>query len=1257
MYGCKDREEITLKDRENFHYAVRMVAVFILISIFITPSIMTKSPGLISNQGQPTPTADLGVQPIKVDPQLTKLINNQTNDDVSVIVVFRDEAAVKSAEEANGIGSHFRLITTFTIIPAVLIEGPLNKVSELFSSNQIHSIYLNKEISASPINATVNSEVWKSSASSWIQAIDPLPSSIGNGSGVIVAVCDSGIYTAHPDLAEVIANMSFVNTKYGYLDNETKTTDDLGHGTYVAGIISARATSAYPGVAPGVKLLNAKCIDEFGRGFGAGIIKAIEWANASGADVINLSLGGGSADPEDPISLAVDAAVRSGVVVVSAAGNEGPYYSSGSVPGAALLGISVGAANTTSSPTSIASFSSRGPTIDGRPYPDVLAPGVDIISALASGSAIADYADRLRLSSGNYVELSGTSAATPIVSGAVALLLSAIGLRQLNRSTLPQTSLVEIASTIRIALMHTASSIGADINTQGSGMIDVYSAYNYLHGFGTRLHYPIVQVSPSALVNPPYNISFLGDSIAPTVSISTASKMNLNVVSSGNATAFMEFSNLSFTNIVGETSLEVNITIPVNAKLGRYTAQIGFMNGTSLLIGENVSVSFTVKNPTGRVYIDLFHTSSSFSTESTLYKYGSMLTGRGYSTYESNNPITYSTISQYDVLVLTDPLVMFSVEEVNAIHKFIEDNGSILVLGNDYPDIASEAVNAITAQYGIQYTRNLTAAYEDLALADVITSMINITNLASHPVTAGVTKYLFGYGSTLSVSNPAVSLAFAPSDFGNLPVLAAYNSSKGGRIVATGSLLFTTDDNLLDSSYPGNLKLAQNIIDWLLAGRNVSAELIANNTRVKTYEPLRIGIVVTNRTNGGLLAANVTCTASNGSSYLIKLHNDTNGIYYNMSTAFQTQGFYTIDVKAELTGLEIERTLRIEVVDTPPEISNVSLTTYHSPSISYPLPTYYQSFLPGGTPIISRYGDFVNITIRVSGFSPSPNSNVTVYLTRSPTFYIPNNKPLTYVTLKAVSLNSTTYRAQFRPNLSNGSDVYQYWISANDGGYTSSFNQVNVIMVASIDPEISNSTTTINSRPLSDLRQPQGNALLLYPMTVSMGDTISIVVNGSDVEDSGNTSKMRAWAVLLDPSLYIVPGIVDAELIVSAIPFNSATSTFEGNLTIPANGIAFMPGSQTGLSLVNRLFYIMIVLADSDGAYSTDFAGVYITPKTQPIPAELIFLILGAAIAIPIIIIILIEKRTKKRVAEGPTPTYYPSPPNPENPVSIYFQQ
>jgi hypothetical protein len=246
-------------------------------------------------------------------------------------------------------------------------------------------------------------------------------------------------------------------------------------------------------------------------------------------------------------------------------------------------------------------------------------------------------------------------------------------------------------------------------------------------------------------------------------------------------------------------------------------------------------------------------------------------------------------------------------------------------------------------------------------------------------------------------------------------------------------------------------------------------------------------------------------------------------------------------------------------------------------------------------------------------------------------------------------LNATAYSAQFKPTPASGSDVYLYWISADNNSFTSSNNQVNAIMVASIDPQISNTTTTVNSIPLSQLRQQVGNELQPTQLiTVSVGSNIPVVINGSDAEES--ISKMRAWAVLLDPSLYIIPGIIDAELVVSEIPFDNATNTFRGNLTIPESGYAPIPGTDTNLTLVNVEFLVMIVFANSNGAYSIDFAMADVTPVTHPIQPGLIFLILAAAIAIPLLIIALIEIRTRKKVSEGPV--FYPSSPPPSPPSS-----
>jgi hypothetical protein len=1242
---------------DNRRYLARLFTVLTICVIIVTPSMIARSPNASLNGGAQATSSVIEPSPVRVDPALRALIANPSNGSVKVIVLLRDQADMKSINTIIGDISGLRIITTFKIIPAALVDGPLSRITRLFSVKEISSVYLNKIINVVPLNVTSSPVAAASHTPVWMEAID-LPSlNVANGTGVKISIADSGVNASVPDLlGRVVASASFVSIANGYPSNEPETSDDLGHGTYVAGIAagSGALNPEYRGVAPDAKLLNARCIDSLGEGTTAGIIEAIDWSVNNSANVINLSLGGGSADPDDPLSLAADNAARSGVVVVAAAGNGGPYYSTGEVPAAARLAISVGAYN---SSNSIASFSSRGPTLDGRPYPDLIAPGVSIWSILTSNSSIASYASRLDISSGGYIPLDGTSAATPFVSGAAALLLSAAGLSFLNSSYLPSQSKVEIPSAIRIALIDTARSIGADVNTQGSGLIDVSSAYSYLLGFGNRLHYPILEVSPRQLINPPYFAGFIGDSLSLGVSVLTAFKTNLDVVMSGNATSMIELSNTTLSNIDGFAALYVNLSVPVNAITGRYVAQIGFENTTmhTLISSQNVTVDFTVRSPKGRLYFDLFHTDSSFSTMCVLFELASTLRNLGYSVYEGNQPITYSGISQYDVLILTDPMITFGLEEVNAVQRFVENNGSLLVLGNYYPGFVAEKVNVITAKYGIQFTENLIANYADLVFAKAITSMIDITNLSTHPITYGLSDYLYGYGSTLSAHNTAIasalSIAFTSAAFGTLPTLAVTDLFKGGRIAASGSLLFATDDYLLSSSYPGNLRLVENIFSWLLEKSNVSVEAITPTPRVTIDKPFQVGLAVTNRTTGMLLNSSVSCVANNGSVVPIELRNNTIGFYYNVTLEFQSQGLYVFSVNAVIikSGLRIAKTFCADVVNVPPDVLNVTLATYNNPEYQGHLPTEYQSLLPSGTPMILRYGDYVNFTIAVSGIT-GPDSNVTVYLTRSPTLYLSNDKPLTYVSLEAKEIGSTIYYwAQYRPSVSNTTDIYEYWISVNNAGHISSYNSVGIIMVASIDPQIDNATTTINSSPLSSLRIPQGKVVELNPLVVYLGDTVSVVINGSTtpvvingvhVED--DISRMKAYAILLDPDLYIVPGLISAELIISSIPFNSGTRTFEGNLSIPASGIVTLPGQSTQLSLVNRLFFILIVLVDSDGAYTTDFAGLYVLQPRQPLfPIEVIFIILGVAVAIPVVIILLLERRARKMRQEGPPPDYY----------------
>ncbi|HWD80539.1 MAG TPA: S8 family serine peptidase, partial [Kribbella sp.] len=231
------------------------------------------------------------------------------------------------------------------------------------------------------------------------------------GSGVEVAVLDTGVDATHPDLqGKIKQSQDFSGSPSG-------TEDHFGHGTHVAATIAgtgAGAGDTRKGVAPKADLLVGKVLGDDGYGYDSWIIAGMEWAADSGAKVVNMSLGGDATDGTDPLSQAVDdITAQTGTLFVVAAGNEGRDESVGT-PGAAAAALTVGAVDRDDK---LADFSSRGPRLgDWGLKPEITAPGVGIIAARAAGTAMGDPVDEL------YTAASGTSMATPHVAGAAALL-------------------------------------------------------------------------------------------------------------------------------------------------------------------------------------------------------------------------------------------------------------------------------------------------------------------------------------------------------------------------------------------------------------------------------------------------------------------------------------------------------------------------------------------------------------------------------------------------------------------------------------------------------------------------------------------------------------------------------------------------------------------------------------------------------------------------------------------------------------------
>ncbi|SEQ72758.1 serine protease AprX [Virgibacillus subterraneus] len=292
---------------------------------------------------------------------------------------------------------------------------------------------------------------------------DQLKQSGLTGKGVNIAVIDTGIYP-HNDLeGRIIAFKDFVK-------NNTDPYDDNGHGTHCAGDAAGNgllSDGTYQGPAPDSNLIGVKVLNKMGSGSLSTVIAGIDWCiqNKSqfNIDVLSLSLGSPAEQSaeEDPVVKAVEVAWDNGMVVCVAAGNSGPSAESIGSPGISPKVITVGAANDNNtvnrSDDVVADFSRRGPTIDGLMKPDLLTPGVTIISLRSPRSFLDKINSESRVGT-NYFSLSGTSMATPICAGIVAQLLQ----REPNLSP----------DLVKERLINACDDLGQSPNVQGHGYLN-----------------------------------------------------------------------------------------------------------------------------------------------------------------------------------------------------------------------------------------------------------------------------------------------------------------------------------------------------------------------------------------------------------------------------------------------------------------------------------------------------------------------------------------------------------------------------------------------------------------------------------------------------------------------------------------------------------------------------------------------------------------------------------------------------------------
>lgn len=355
------------------------------------------------------------------------------------IVVFDDKVVNAQAKEAIIKGAGGVVTKHLKIINAVAVYLPEQAEAALKSDSRIKRVDPDVVVQATGISGKGKpSPAQPPQTLPW--GIDRVEADLAwlqtTGTGVRVAIVDTGIDLSHPDLQNNIKGG--VNT----INPVKSANDDNGHGTHVAGTVAAvNNTIGVVGVGNTASLYAVKVLDRNGSGFLSDVIEGLDWAVANGMQVVNMSLGTNS-----DVQSFHDAVIRvnqAGIVEVAAAGND-----SGAVdfPGAYPEVISVAAVQKNSDGTlSAASFTSRGPEVD------LSAPGVSILSAYKGST---------------YATLSGTSMAAPHVTGAAALVLTRpVGTNDTNGNGRWDPSEVQVK------LQETAENIGLDTALFGSGLV------------------------------------------------------------------------------------------------------------------------------------------------------------------------------------------------------------------------------------------------------------------------------------------------------------------------------------------------------------------------------------------------------------------------------------------------------------------------------------------------------------------------------------------------------------------------------------------------------------------------------------------------------------------------------------------------------------------------------------------------------------------------------------------------------------------
>jgi serine protease AprX len=369
----------------------------------------------------------------KAQPELLQMALSKPYQSVSVIVqkINNSNLAEMEVEKLGGkVTEYLHIINAFQAVMTTESAVKLSKTetvrwvsldAKVESSNCTQCIDT-KNLANEYIDAIRADEVWNSSI--FLQ-----------GQGVGIAVVDSGINPNGDFYTNMGVNRQIANVRFN-TDYNQSTSDGYGHGTHVSNVAAGDGSDSngkYIGVAPMANIINVKVSNDDGSARASDVILGLQWVldhkDTYNIRVVNLSFNSTVAESyhTSPLDAAVEILWFNKIVVVVSAGNkaDGNLYPPANDPFVITVGATDDKGTTSLNDDIVTSFSAYGTTTDGFVKPDLVAPGKNIIARLVNTNMGMAQAHPANVISNTYFKMSGTSVSTPMVSGAVAILLQA----------------------------------------------------------------------------------------------------------------------------------------------------------------------------------------------------------------------------------------------------------------------------------------------------------------------------------------------------------------------------------------------------------------------------------------------------------------------------------------------------------------------------------------------------------------------------------------------------------------------------------------------------------------------------------------------------------------------------------------------------------------------------------------------------------------------------------------------------------------